>query len=154
MKLYNRENQKEFEAKIEKVEAKELKAIHKSKQFGFDWRLEKEYEVYKIIDKDEKIHGLMSLKNIPHELRIHVNLIENPNDNRGKLKTIERAAGCLLAFAVQIAFTKKYHGFVSLQPKTELVNLYVNKYGFSQYGRLLGIEGSDANELISKYLSE
>ena len=153
MKLYNRENQTEFEAKIEKVNVKELKTIYKSKRFGFDWRLEKKLEVYKIIDEEtEEIHGLMSLNDYPHEFRIHLNLIEIPLNNQGKLKTIDWAAGCLLAFASQLAFKNDYNGFVSLHPKTKLIKLYTNDYGFSHYGRFLGIEGTQANELISKYL--
>jgi hypothetical protein len=32
--------------------------------------------------------------------------------------------------------------------------LYQKKYGFSQYGRLLAVEGNPSNQLIKKYLSD
>jgi hypothetical protein len=78
--------------------------------------------------------------------------VEISEANKGKKKKIDRIAGCLLAFAVQVAFEKGYSGFTSLIPKTELISLYVEKYGFSQYGRQLAIEGKAAIALIQKYL--
>ena len=60
-------------------------------------------------------------------------------------------AGCLLSFAVQIAFEKGYYGFTSLLPKTKLIPLYVEKYGFSHFGNQLAIEGRGAIKLIQKY---
>ena len=54
----------------------------------------------------------MSLVDYPDEYRIHINLIEIGKDNRGKQKEIEHIAGCLIAFACQIAFDKNYFGFV------------------------------------------
>jgi len=58
----------------------------------------------------------------------------------------------LLAFATKAAFDKGYLGFTSLVPKTELIELYVTKYGFTQYGRQLAIERQAAINLIQKYL--
>lgn len=74
---------------------------------------------------------------MPDEFRVQVNLIENSSDNKGRDKEIDRIAGCLLAFAVQVAFENGYAGFTSLVPKTELIELYVSKYGFKRYGRQL-----------------
>ena len=51
-----------------------------------------------------------------------------------------------------MAFEKGYLGFTSLVLKTELIGLYVNKYGFQQYGRQLAIDQQDAIELIKTYL--
>ena len=45
-----------------------------------------------------------------------------------------------------------YFGFVSVQPKTRLIDLYQNKYGFRQYGRLLAIEQEASRFLINNYL--
>ena len=59
--------------------------------FEFDWSKEKENHVFKIIKAEEEnseILGLISLVNIADELRIHINLIENSNDNKGKTKKI------------------------------------------------------------------
>ena len=153
MKLHNRKTNREIEVDIIEVEAEEYAQIEKSKRFEFEWILEQQYHVFKLISlEDEKILGLMSLINIPEELRIHINLIENSNENKGKQKEIDKIAGCLLAYAVQLAFGKGYQGFTSLIPKTRLIPLYVNKYGFSQYGRQLAIEGNAAIQLIKKYL--
>lgn len=57
-----------------------------------------------------------------------------------------------VGFAVQVSFEKGYLGFTSLVPKTTLIELYVKKYGFTQYGRQLAIERQDAINLIQKYL--
>jgi len=153
MKLFNVLSQEEFEAEVIEVEKKELKDIVKSKNFQFDWN--KERNVFKIVNSQEEnaeALGLISIIDIPDELRIHINLIENSDDNKGKNKKVDRVAGVLLAFAIRIAFEKGYLGFTSLIPKTELISLYVEKYGFSQYGRQLAIERKDAIALIQKYL--
>lgn len=153
MKLLYTQTQEEFDAEILEIDKEDLKRIIKSKQFQFDWA--KEDHVFKIIKSDEEnpeILGLISIINIKEELRIHINLVESSNDNKGKKKKIDRVAGCLLAFAIQVSFEKGYLGFTSLIPKTELINLYVNKYGFSQFGRQLAIEKREAISLIQKYL--
>lgn len=156
MKLLNIRTQEEFDGIINVFEEKEFENIKKSDQFLFDWQMEKESDVFKIIffDKNEKekILGLISISNIPEEYRIHINLVEVAKDNRGKDKKIDRIAGCLLAFATKIAFEKGYLGFTSLIPKTELIEHYITKYGFSQYGKQLAIERQAAINLIQKYL--
>ncbi len=158
MKLLHVATQQEFEAEIIAIEKNDFILIKKSKQFQFDWTLERGSHVFKIVEKgdddlkNKDILGLISLEDIPNELRINVNLIENSNDNKGRNKKIDRIAGCLLAFATQVAFEKGYLGFTSLTPKTQLIPLYVNKYGFSRYGRQLTIEKKAAIKLIQKYL--
>lgn len=156
MKLLNLKTQKEFDGIILELEEKDFAKIKKSNQYLFDWHLENANNVFKItsIDKKEKeeILGLISLSNIPEELRIHINLVEVAIINRGKDKNVDRIAGCLLAFACKLAFDKGYLGFTSLVPKTELIELYVNKYGFTKYGRQLAIERQAAINLILQYL--
>lgn len=156
MKLLDIETPEEFEAEILEVLEEDFQKIKKFKQFQFDWTKEKGNHVFKIVkaaeESEQEILGLLSLTNIPEELRIHVNLVENTKDNKGKKKKIERVAGCLLAFAVQISFENGYSGFTSLVPKTKLIDLYIEKYGFSQYGRQLAIEGKEAIKLVQKYL--
>lgn len=156
MKLLNVETQEEFEAEILEVDDEDFENIKNSKQFEFDWTKEKKNHVFKIVRVNEpegqEILGVLSITNIPEEFRIHVNLIENSNKNKGKEKKIDRIAGCLLAFAVQVSFENGYSGFTSLVPKTELIDLYVKKYGFTQYGRQLAIERKEAIQLIEKYL--
>ena len=156
MKLFDLETRKAFEAAILEVADEDFQEIKKSKQFQFDWSSEKENHVFKIVrtgeEAEREILGLLSITNIPEEFRIHINLIESSNANKGNKKKIDRIAGCLLAFAVQISFENGYSGFTSLIPKTELIELYATKYGFSQYGRQVAIEGKNAIQLIQKYL--
>jgi hypothetical protein len=156
MKLLDLQTQTELEAVILEVLDEDFRKIRKSKQFLFDRAEEKGNQVFKIVkaaeEPEQEILGLLSITNIPEEFRIQVNLVEISEANKGKKKKIDRIAGCLLAFAVQVAFEKGYSGFTSLIPKTELISLYVEKYGFSQYGRQLAIEGKAAIALIQKYL--
>lgn len=132
----------------------DFKWIKKSQNFKFDWKTESQNEVYKIylLSGEDEILGLMSLIDYPDELRIHMNLIETAADQRGSIKTIDHIAGCLLAFDCEVAFARGYLGFLSLQPKTTLIDLYQNKYGFCQFGRLLAVEGTSAKLLIAKFL--
>lgn len=153
MKILDTASQFEIEAEIVELETIDLKTIANSGQFIFDWSSVS--NVYKLIlkgDETSTILGLISLDNIPEELRIHINLIENSNNNKGKKKTYDRIAGCLIAFAIRLAFTKGYLGFTSLIPKTELIDLYIKKYGFTRYGKQLAIERTAAIKLIQKYL--
>lgn len=156
MKLLVLETQEEFEAEVVEMDESDYTRIKKSKQFIFDWSKEKANHVYKIVNEEEEdvnqeIHGLLSIRDVSEEFRIHINLIEISNDNKSPNKKIDRVAGCLLSFAVQIAFEKGYSGFTSLLPKTKLIPLYVEKYRFSQYGRQLAIEGREAIKLIQDY---
>jgi hypothetical protein len=138
MKLLLTTSQEEFEAIVIEIAPSDLKEIRKSKQFGFDWDREKPNHIFKIVkagDDSGEIYGLISLSNISQELRIHINLIENSSDNRGSGKKVDRVAGCLLAFAVSLAFEKGYYGFTSLVPKTELIDLYTIKYRLYNQGK-------------------
>lgn len=143
MRLKDSKTGKLLRAKVSRLEPKDQKKIKQSKQYIFDWSLEKKqncdlYKIY-LLDKDDEILGLMSLKDIKTELRIHINLIEVSTKNIGKNKKYERIAGCLIAFAAQLSFDKSYDGFVSLLPKTKLINHYCKTYGFEQMGLLLGL---------------
>lgn len=153
MKLKHRPSDSLLDAAITKLISEDYKSIKKDKGFEFDWTLEKDYEVYKIcLISNDKILGIMSLIDIPKEYRVHLNLLEISKKHRGKNKVIDYIAGCLIAFAAEAAFKKGYYGFVSLEPKTKLIDWYQNKYGFRLYGRYLGIEGDTSDFLINKYL--
>jgi len=153
MKVLHKKSGDLHEAVIELVEGGDWEAIGKSKKFGFRWIKEKGYIVCKIrLAAEEEILGLISIEDIPKELRIHVRLIEVSSENRGKNKKYDRIAGCLLAFACRLAFKKKYEGYVSLYSKTELVEHYKKKYGFREFGMNLYTELTNSEELIKKYL--
>lgn len=154
MPLIDKGSGKSLKSSITEVVKSDYRWIKKSSKFKFDWKQEENNEVFKIylLDDLDEIIGLMSLVDRPDELRIHLNLIETASDQRGDLKTIENIAGCLIAFGCQVAFNRGYYGFLSLQPKSLLIDLYQNKYGFRQYGRLLAVEGHSAQLLIRKFL--
>lgn len=153
MKLLDLESNVAFEAEVFEVLEKDFQKIKASGQFQFDWSKEKGNSIFKITEVgDEKILGLLSLVDYPSEFRVHLNLIENAADHKGRNKKIDRIAGCLIAFAAQIAFEKGYLGFVSLTPKTELIDLYIHKFGFQQRGRMLALETRNSIELIQKFL--
>lgn len=156
MPLRDKKTGKTLKSVIEKVIKSDYKLISKSKEYTFKWSEESKNEVYKIYLKsqDNEILGLMSLVDYPEEYRIHLNLIEVGSSNIGKSKEIENIAGCLIAFACQIAFDKDYFGFVSLKPKTRLIDLYQDRYGFRQFGRLLAVEQRSSTALINKYLND
>ncbi|MDX2072192.1 MAG: hypothetical protein SFV55_27410 [Haliscomenobacter sp.] len=153
MKLINPITQESHEAQILPLDADDYEAIANSGQFDFDWTKEKIYQIYKLtLNDEEEILGLMSLIDVPYELRIHLNLIESAKKHQGREKKLEGIPGCLIAFATRIAFNQGYNGFVSLTPKTRLIDYYVQQYGFSQYGRNLAIDGEASMNLIKKYL--
>lgn len=105
-----------------------------------------------LVENKENILGVMSLMDISKEWRIHINLIEISAANIGRHKTYDYIAGCLIAFACSLAFEKKYDGFVSLEPKTNLIQHYNEKYGFKTYGAFMAVEAEHAKFLIKKYL--
>ena len=83
---------------------------------------------------------------------LNTSSVENSAKNKGLHKEVDQIAGCLLAFAAQLSFEKGYFGFTSLVPKTELIELYVKKYGFEQFGRQLAVDGQSAINLIEKFM--
>lgn len=156
MYLKHKPSGESLEAVIAEVANKDYKAIKKDPGFLFDWETEKDYEVYKIflMSDNNTILGLMSVIDIPEEYRVHLNLLELSKLQQGRDKEIDLIAGCLIAFAAEIAIKRGYYGFVSLEPKSRLIDHYQDKYGFRQYGRYLAIEGSASQILINKYLGD
>ncbi len=154
MKIKRIRPEKLEEAEISQIAGGDEKIIKSSKQFKFNWKLEKENDIYKIylVDNEDTILGLISLIDIPAELRIHINLIEVSFENVGKEKKYDWIAGCLIAFACAMSIEKAYGGFVSLIPKTKLINHYCKKYGFKQFGRQLAVDNQESVDLVKKYL--
>ncbi len=154
MKLKHKPSGEDLDATISELVKKDYKAIKKNKAFSFDWEIEKNNEVYKIylLSDEKEILGLMSLIDRKDEYRVHLNLLEINKKHQGKEKEIDRIAGCLIAFAASAAIKRGYYGFVSLEPKTKLIDHYQDHYGFRQYGRYLGIEGDTSQYLVNKYL--
>jgi len=146
MNLIKIQNGERVEGDILKLEKSDFSKIKKSKEFTFDWSIEKEYQIWKLISVDTgEIWGLMSLADHPDEFRLQIKTIELAAKNIGSKKLIGGVAGCLIAHAAELAFSKNYFGFVSLIPKTRIIEHYVLKYGFKQFGRkiLSGLEKDD-----------
>lgn len=121
--------------------------------FEFDWDNESAFEVYKLsISKTNKTLGLMSLERVSEELRIEIRLLEICTSNVGKNKTYDRIAGVLIAYACKEAFFSGFYGFVSLVPKTNLIEHYQSKYGFEQFGRHLAVQLESSEKLMNEYL--
>ena len=153
MKLWNTKTETYLEAVIEPIESEDIGRVLEDERFGFDWRKELQYEIYKISrEDDDQILGLIALRDVSKELRLEIQLIEISKENRGREKIIDHIAGCLIAFACQMAFDNGYEGFVSLIPKTNIIKLYVEKYGFQPVGNQLFTELENSQNLIKKYL--
>ena len=78
MKVLHRKTNEQHEAVIELVKDEDWEIIDKSGQFEFNWRVEKNYLVQKIrLKLEDEILGLISIEDIPNELRLHIRLIES-----------------------------------------------------------------------------
>ena len=155
MKILEAKSRNKVKAKISSLSS--LKGIKNevASNFSFDWGIEVGNEIFKleILEKKEII-GLMSIIDISEEYRIHINLLESSIQNRGKGKEIKNIAHSLIAFACKQSFSLGYDGFVSLYPKTELIEYYMKEYGFEQFGKYLAIYGSASYNLIKEYLDD
>lgn len=140
------------QAIIDPVDAKDYKGISKARYF-FNWNLEKDYRVYKLCQKGQTdILGLMSLAFIDAEYRVEIRLLALLKENVGKDKLISRIAGNLFAFAARLSITMfGQMAAISLVPKTDLGQHYMDAYDFEQAGRSLFIEGSRLFDLLKRY---
>ncbi len=154
MNLINNKTKEKLKGIIEPIEDdEEFEKIKKNKQFAFDWTEEKENQVFRIrLLEQEETLGLISIIDFPKELRIHINLIEAAKSHRGKEKPILNIVGCLIGFTCKQAFKQKYDGFVSLVPKTQLIDYYQKKYGFLLVGIQMAVFRKTAESIIQKYI--
>jgi len=153
MKILHKPSETLRDAVIELMADDDWEQVYQSDEFEFDWAKERKWTVYKLtLEGDTIIQELVAIEDIVRESRIHIHLIENALSNRGKDKIYDYVAGCLLASLCEIAFDKRYEGFVSLHSKTEIISLYTNKYRFREMGQNLFIMGENSLLLIEKYL--
>jgi hypothetical protein len=143
---------KKHSVEIKPIEDGDYKTLSKS-QFYFDWKVEQEYEVYKLqIVETNEIMGLISLERIPKEWRVHIRLLTVSKDNKGKEKQYDKIAGNLITYAAKIAI-KEYaeYACVSLRPKSEISQHYIGKYNMKSTGMTLSIEVPEILDLINYY---
>lgn len=153
MILINTETGERYNGKIEKVGQEELKQLKGNLDFTFDWSKEDKSEVYKIrLKNEDEILGLISLIDVPAEFRIHINLIESAKKHRGRNKKIKNIPDCLISYVCKLSFERGYDGFVSLVPKTELIDYYRDNFGFIEVGAHMAIFMEKSKSLILKYI--
>lgn len=134
------------------VEMHEFNALRKDRYF-FDWRIEKDQEVYKLqIKGSSDILGLISIERIPKEWRIHIRLLTVSKENKGNEKKYDRIAGNLIAYVAKIAILEFGElACVSLRPKSLIAKHYVDKYNMNITGMTLSIEVPEIIDLINYY---
>jgi hypothetical protein len=140
------------EIDITPVDQLDYKLITKSR-FWFDWKEERTNDVYKLCLKGiDDILGLVSLDIFPGESRIEIRLLSVSKENRGKDKQYDRVAGNLIAFSCMEAI-KRFGAMacISLIPKTELIQHYMDKYDMLPAGNSLFLDGNELLQLIKNY---
>ena len=137
---------------IEPVESEDYSRITKRRYF-FNWKEEQEYEVYKLqIIGSRDILGLVSIEIIPEEWRIHIRLLTVSIENKGKEKMFEDIIGNLITFVGKIAIREFSHlACVSLKPKSNIAQHYIDKYDMNITGVTLSLEVEQILNLVSKY---
>jgi len=155
MNLIDNKTNKQLNGVIEQVTKDDLKRIKKDRNFGFNWEIEGDRELYKIrLLKSKEILGLISLIDYQEEFRIHINLVESSKKYRGKDKSILHIPGCLIAYACKLSFKRGYEGFVSLTPKTQLKKYYNKIYGFIPIGIQMAVLEEISEAIIKKYIGD
>ena len=137
---------------IEQVIAADFKKISKTRYF-FDWKLEKKFFVYKLFLKGQTdILGLVSLDYFDTEYRVEIRLLASSKENVGGNKSIGGIAGNLFASAARLSITRYGEmAAISLVPKTDLGQHYMDTYGFEQAGRSMFMEGARLLDLLKNY---
>lgn len=124
------------------------------KRYSFIWKsFKSSTTVYKLqLPGDDDILGVMALVDVPDEKRIEIKLLASSLENIGKGKEYDGIAGCLIAFACQLALSRYGNETcVSLVPKTELTDHYMTKYYMTHGGRQLYVDGTELLKIINDY---
>lgn len=146
---------KTFPIEILSLESADYKSLSKKRYF-FDWKKEKEQNIYKLVIKgDNDILGLISFEIIPEEWRIHIRLLTVSEENKGKNKNFDKIAGNLICYVSKIAIREFAEmACISLKPKTAIYQHYIDKYRMNITGATLSLEVPEILTLIKEYESE
>ena len=152
MKIVDTSTGKEYPAEILPVESADFKSVRKDRYF-FNWRIERNQEVYKLqMTGSSDILGLVSLERIPDEWRIHIRLLTVSKENKGNGKKYDKIAGNLITHVAKIAVVEFGElACVSLKPKSQIAQHYINKYNMNITGITLSIEMPEILDLINLY---
>ena len=139
-------------AVIHLVKDDDYKKLTKKRYF-FNWKQEQSRVVYKLhLSSQDDILGLISITYIDDESRVAINLLAVAKEQVGNDKQLDRIAGNLFAHAAKLAITRYgADAAISLIPKTELGQHYIDKYHFSQAGISLFAEGKSLLKLLKEY---
>jgi hypothetical protein len=124
------------------------------RRHSFNWKkIKNESLIYKLtLINSKDILGLIAIVDYPEEQRSEIKLLAVSAENLGKEKKFEGIAGCLIAFACKEALLKfKDFPCVSLIPKTELKQHYINKYHMIDAGWQLYLEDIPLFNIIKEY---
>ena len=160
MKVYllNTVTENEEPAKIARIQKKEIPL--KKNGWNFNWKELYKIEgavLYKISTNQSpsKVEGVLMLTLFNDEM-VFMNNIELAPHNIGMKKVYDYVAGSLLAFACQQSFELgrgSYQGFLSFDSKTELIELYQNKYGATwAMGHKMYFDPVAGKKLMKAYL--
>ena len=139
---------------ISEVKDKEFVLLTK-KRYSFIWKqLKGKAKTYKLqIENEDDILGVMALEDFPDESRVQIKLLAASRENIGRNKKYEGIIGCLIGFASRQSLTKYgVYACVSLVPKSELRQHYIDKYGMKDTNWQLYLDGINLNLVITKYL--
>jgi hypothetical protein len=145
--------QKAVSVIVKPVESVDFKIITKAKYF-FKWdQLKNEADLYKLtLTNNTEILGLVGLIDTPSEYRIEIKLLAASRENVGSAKKYKGIAGCLIAYAAREALKRYGHlACVSLRPKTEIRQHYINQYGMQSAGQQVYLDGQALFNLINTY---
>ena len=152
MKILDMSTGKECPVEILPIESEDFKTLGKVRYF-FDWRIERNQEVYKLqMTGSSDILGLVSLERIPREWRIHIRLLTVSKENKGYGKNYDKIAGNLITHVAKIALIEFGElACVSLKPKSQIAQHYIDKYNMNVTGKTLSIEVPAILDLINLY---
>lgn len=152
MKIVDTSTGKEYPVEILSVESDDFKSLGKVRYF-FNWKIERDQEIYKLqMTGSSDILGLVSLERIPNEWRIHIRLLTVSKENKGNGKKYDKIAGNLITHVAKIAVLEFGElACVSLKPKSQIAQHYIDKYNMNVTGITLSIEVPEILDLINLY---
>ena len=152
MKIIDTSTGEKYSVDILPVEIEEFKTLRKDRYF-FNWKIEKNQEVYKLLIKGSSdILGLISVERIPQEWRMHIRLLTVSKENKGREKKYDKITGNLIAFVAKIAIREFGElACVSLRPKSQIAQHYIDKYNMNITGMTLSLEVPEIIDLINLY---
>ncbi|MEL6696682.1 MAG: hypothetical protein AAFP89_10590 [Bacteroidota bacterium] len=133
----------------------------KSQGWNFTWRslyLKNKSAMFFALSlraSPDQIEGILMLEVHFNEM-VYMPNIEISPQNIGSRGRYRNVAGCLLAYASSVSFTHgqgAYHGYLTFTSKTELIELYMNKYGAQlAAGHNMYFNPETGKKLMKKYL--